>query len=57
MFLMWILPLLFVGLVAYAVSGSNLANVFRTGASGACPNCRRALQTDWKHCPHCGQIL
>lgn len=57
MFLMWIVPLLFIGLAVYAVSGNTLANMFKPVASRACPHCSQTLQDDWKNCPHCGQKL
>lgn len=57
MFLMWIVPLLLIGLVVYAISGSNLSNVLKPVASRACSHCGQAVQSDWKNCPHCGQTL
>ena len=57
MFFMWIVPLLLIGLVVYAISGNNLANAFRPAASRVCPHCNRPAQNDWKICPHCGQAL
>lgn len=57
MFLMWIVPLLLIGLVAYAISGNNLVNVLKPVASRTCPHCNQAVQDDWKNCPHCGQTL
>ena len=57
MFLMWIFPLLLIGLVVYAISGNYLVNVFKPSSSRACPNCRQPAQADWKTCPHCGQAL
>lgn len=57
MFLMWIVPLLLIGLAVYAVSGNNFANVFKPVSSRACPHCNQTLQNDWKVCPHCGQTL
>ncbi|MBI4760222.1 MAG: hypothetical protein ACOYYF_13315 [Chloroflexota bacterium] len=57
MFLMWIVPLLLIGLVVWAVSGSSFVNIFKPAASRACPNCNRLTQADWKVCPHCGQTL
>jgi hypothetical protein len=57
MFLMWIVPLLLIGLFVYAISGNNLANAFKPAANRACPNCNQAAQADWKNCPHCGQTL
>jgi hypothetical protein len=57
MFLMWIVPLLLIGLVVYAVSGNNPANVIKPVSSRACPHCHQTVQNDWKNCPHCGQTL
>ncbi len=57
MFLMWIIPLLLIGWVVWAVSGNNFANTFKPVASRACPNCNRPAQVDWKTCPYCGQTL
>jgi len=56
MFLMWIVPLLFIGLVVYAISGGKVPNALRPSGR-ACPNCSRAVRNDWKNCPHCGQTL
>lgn len=57
MFLMWIVPLLLIGLVVYAISGNNLVNVFKPAASRMCPHCNQTAQSGWKVCPHCGQSL
>jgi hypothetical protein len=57
MFLMWIVPLLLIGLVVYAVSGNNFANIFKPATSRVCPHCNQPAQSNWKVCPHCGQIL
>lgn len=57
MFLMWIIPLLLIGLIIYAIGGNNLVNAFRPVSGHACPRCGRAVQNDWKNCPHCGQTL
>lgn len=57
MFLMWIIPLLLIGLVVYAISGNNLVNAFQSASNRACPQCGKAAQNDWKTCPHCGQTL
>lgn len=56
MFLMWIVPLLLIGFVIYAVSANNL-NVLKPIASRACPHCNQPMQNDWKVCPHCGKTL
>lgn len=57
MLLMWILPLVLIGLVVYGLSGSNLARAFQTVSSRTCTQCNQAVQNDWKNCPHCGQNL
>jgi len=57
MFLMWIIPLLLIGLVVYAISGNNLVNALKPIASRTCPHCNQAARNDWKSCPHCGQTL
>jgi len=57
MFLMWIVPLLLIGLVVYAISGNNLVNALKPTAVRACPQCNEPAQNDWKVCPHCGQTL
>ncbi len=57
MFLMWFVPLLLIGLVIWAVSGNNLAHLFKPAISHACPNCGKSPQADWKACPYCGQVL
>lgn len=57
MFLMWIVPLLVIALVVYAVAGSNFFNVLKPVSRRACPHCQKPAQNDWKVCPHCGQTL
>jgi predicted RNA-binding Zn-ribbon protein involved in translation (DUF1610 family) len=57
MFLMWIVPLLLVGLFVYGVSGNNLVNALKPITSRTCPQCGQATQNDWTNCPHCGQTL
>lgn len=57
MFLMWIVPLLLVGLIVYIVSGNILVNAFKPALNRACPQCNQAVRYDWKICPQCGQIL
>ena len=57
MFLMWIIPLLLIGLVVYGLSGNNLARAFQPVSSHTCTQCNQAVQNDWKNCPHCGQTL
>ncbi len=57
MFLMWIVPLLLIGLVVYAITGNNLVTVLRPAAARSCPHCNQVVQNDWKNCPHCGQTL
>jgi hypothetical protein len=54
MFLMWIVPLLVIGLIIYAISGNNFTKVFNPVASRTCG---QVAQSDWKNCPHCGQTL
>ena len=57
MFLMWIVPLLLIGFVVYAISGNRLVTGLKPVADRTCPHCNQALQNDWKNCPHCGQTL
>lgn len=57
MFFMWIIPVLLIVLVVYAISGNNLANVFKPAASRTCQHCNQPVQNNWKNCPHCGQTL
>jgi hypothetical protein len=57
MFLMWIIPLLLIGLAVYAISGNNFTKALNPVASRTCPHCNQAVQNDWKNCPHCGQTL
>jgi len=57
MFLMWIVPLLLIGLLVYAISGNNFANIFKSATSRVCPHCNQPARNDWKVCPHCGQAL
>lgn len=57
MFLMWIIPLLLIGWIVYAVSGNNLVNAFKPVSNRVCKHCGQAAQNDWKNCPHCGQTL
>lgn len=57
MFLVWIIPLLLIGLVVYGLSGNHLARAFQPASSRTCPQCNQAVQNDWKNCPHCGQNL
>jgi hypothetical protein len=57
MFLMWIVPLLLIGLGIYAISGNNFANTIKPAASRTCPSCNQSVQNGWKNCPHCGQTL
>jgi predicted amidophosphoribosyltransferase len=55
---MWIIPLLFLGLIVFAVSSNNFpVNAFKPASNRACPQCNQAVQNDWKNCPHCGQTL
>jgi rRNA maturation endonuclease Nob1 len=57
MFIMWIVPLLLIGIVIYAISGNQTVNVLQPIARRACTHCGQAAQSDWKVCPHCGQTL
>ena len=57
MFLMWIVPLLLIGFAVYAISGDQLVNILKPVVNRTCPQCKQAVQSDWKNCPHCGQIL
>jgi ribosomal protein S27AE len=57
MFLMWIVPLLIIGLAVYAISGNNFTNALNPVANRTCPHCGQAVQSEWKNCPHCGQTL
>ena len=57
MFLMWIIPLLILGLIVYGVSGNGLVDAFKSASNRACPHCHQPVQSDWKNCPHCGQTL
>jgi hypothetical protein len=57
MFLMWIIPLVLIGLIVYAASGNNLVNALKLVSNRTCPQCNQAVQNDWKNCPHCGQTL
>lgn len=57
MFLMWIIPLLLIGLFVYAATGNNLVNAFKPASRRACLHCGQAAQNDWKICPRCGQTL
>lgn len=55
MFLMWIVPVLLIGLSVYVISGNSLGTVSKPITNRICLNCNTALQNDWKACPHCGQ--
>lgn len=56
MLLVWAIPLGFLFLVIYgAVSLAMKQN--SPVPARACPNCGKAVQADWKHCPHCGTGL
>ncbi len=57
MFLMWIIPLLIIGLIFYIAGGNSLVNALNPVASRSCPHCGQAAKNDWKNCPHCGQTL
>jgi len=61
MLFMWLIPVGFIGLTVLGViwlvraAGGNAANPLAPGR--ACPSCRRAVQADWRNCPHCGATL
>lgn len=55
MFLMWVVPVLLIGLSVYVISGNSLGTVSKPITNRICLNCNTALQNDWKACPHCGQ--
>lgn len=57
MFFMWLFPLLVLGLIIYLVGGGRLNATLRPAPVRVCANCQRAVQNDWKVCPHCGQTL
>ena len=58
MFLMWIVPLLLIGLLIYAIpGGNNITNAFKPAASRVCPHCNQPAQNDWKTCAYCGSPL
>jgi predicted amidophosphoribosyltransferase len=57
MFLMWIVPLLLVVLVVYAITRGNLFSVSKPVVTRVCSHCQQPAQPDWKVCPHCGQTL
>lgn len=57
MFFMWLIPVLLIVFVVYAVSGNDFVNVFRPGSSRTCPQCNKPAQNNWQVCPHCGQAL
>ncbi len=59
-FFMWLVPLLFIGLVVLgiiwlvrAVSAPNTAQP--PIAAVACSHCGKPLQAGWVACPHCGE--
>ncbi len=57
MFFMWLFPLLFLFLIVYLLGGERVFQAFRPASARACANCHRAVQNDWRVCPHCGQAL
>jgi len=57
MFLMWIVPVLLIGFVVYAISGNNVGNIFKPATNGVCAHCSQPAQNNWKVCPNCGQTL
>lgn len=57
---MWLVPLLFVGLIVVGVvwlvkSVAPPAAPQSPAASALCANCGKPLQAGWKACPHCGE--
>ncbi len=62
MLLGWIIPLgilvlLIAGVVILVTSLTRRGTIPTNAASGFCPNCGQAVQSDWKNCPHCGTVL
>ena len=56
MLLMWAIPLGLLFLITYgAVKLANKPNT--TVVTQSCSNCGKAVQADWKNCPHCGTVL
>lgn len=59
---MWLIPLIFLALLVAgvvwlvrAVGGQGEAHP-RT-STATCPACGRPVQSDWRHCPSCGETL
>ena len=54
----WLIPL---GLLVLTVLGVvwlvRAASGGSAAPAGVCPSCGRAVQADWKNCPHCGAAL
>ncbi len=57
MFFMWLFPLLFIFLIVYLLGGEPLFRGFHPDPAQVCANRHRAMQADWKVCPHCRQTL
>lgn len=57
MFFMWFFPLLVLALIVYLLSSERVTGLFRPVLARTCANCRHAVQSDWKACPHCGRML
>ncbi len=61
MLFMWLIPIGFVVLTVLGIVwlvrtvGGGSANP--APPARACPSCGRAVQADWRHCPHCGAAL
>ena len=59
-FFMWLVPLLFVGLVVLGIiwlvkSVATPATPQLPAATMACVHCNKPLQPGWKACPYCGE--
>jgi hypothetical protein len=57
---MWLIPIGFLVLTVLAVVWlvRAMGSGNRSALSGqACPSCGRAVQADWRNCPHCGTQL
>ena len=64
MLFMWLIPVGFVVLTVLgvvwlvrAVSGGAGQSPNPLSPARACPSCGRAVQADWRNCPHCGAAL
>lgn len=61
---MWLIPVGFVVLTVLgvvwlvrAVGGGAGQHPNPPSPARACPSCGRAVQADWRNCPHCGAAL